>query len=120
MPSHVVAVSSSDGHLSPPPGVCADQYVLIRLSNVEIGALLELLETNIGTVNQVPNIEELHDESLELCVLKSYRSTVQDMVSTTFPKIDVELDYDPYKPIVNDLKFYSFETAKNLCQYRFF
>jgi hypothetical protein len=64
-PSHIVAVSSlgDESHLSLPPGVYADEYKLIRLSKVEDRKILETLDAIIGTVNEVPNIEELGDGS---------------------------------------------------------
>ncbi len=122
MPSYIVAVSSSGDkcHLSPPPGLRADQYALIRLSKVEDRNVLKTLDTKIGTVNEVPSIEELTDGSLEICVLKSHRRTIQDTVDKMFSDPDLELYYDPLEPTANDLKFWDYETAKKLYQCRFF
>jgi len=121
-PSHMVAVSSSgvEGHLSPPPDLRADQYALIRLSKVEDRNLLETLDTKIGTVNEVPNIEELSDESWEICILKSHRRTVQDTLGKIFSSSDVELCYDPLEPTANDLEFWDYDTAKQLRRRWFF
>lgn len=117
-PSHIVAVSSSgdEGHLSAPPGLRADQYALIRLSKVEDTNVLEALDMSIGTVNEVPNIEELSDESWEICILKSHRRTVQDMLSKKFSGSDVDLYYDPLEPTANDLECWDYDTAKKLRQ----
>lgn len=121
-PSHVVAVSSSgdEGHLSPPPGLRSDQYALIRLSKVENTDVLETLDRKIGTVNEVPNIEELSDESWEICILKSHRRTVQDTLRKIFSGSDVDLYYDPLEPTANDLEFLDYDTAKKLRQSSFF
>jgi hypothetical protein len=48
-------------HLSPPPGLRLDQYLFIRLFKIEDKNILETLDSKIGTVNEVPNIEELSD-----------------------------------------------------------
>ena len=120
MPYHIVAVSSSDaGHLSPPPGLRADQYALIRLSKVNDRNVWTTLDTKIGTVNEVPNIEELNDGSLEICILKSHRRTVQETLGKIFPDSDVELDYDPLDPTANYLRFGD-DAAKRLYQCLFF
>ncbi|KAL8902279.1 MAG: hypothetical protein Q9207_004797 [Kuettlingeria erythrocarpa] len=120
-PSHVVAVSSGDeGYLSPPPGLRSDQYALIRLSKVEDTNVLETLDTKIGPVNEVPNIEELGDESWEICILKSHRLTVQDTLRKIFSGSDVDLHYDPLEPTANDLEFWDYDTAKKLRQSWFF
>ncbi|KAL8868946.1 MAG: hypothetical protein Q9198_008014, partial [Flavoplaca austrocitrina] len=115
-PFHVVAVSSSgdEGHPSPPPGLRADQYALIRLSNVKDRNVLETLDTEIGTVNEVPNIEELSDESWEICILESHRRTVQDTLGKIFSGSDVDLYYDPLEATANDLEFWDYDTAKKL------
>ena len=122
IPSYIVAVRSSEdeGYLSPPLGLRADEYVLIRLSKVEVRLALETLDTRSGTVNEVPNIEELNDGSLEICVLKSHRRTVRDTLSKIFPGSDVELDYNHLEPTANDLKFWNYDTVKTLYQCQFF
>jgi hypothetical protein len=120
-PSHIIAVSSSGdkNHLSPPPGLRADQYTLIRLSKVEDREMLETLDAKIGTVNEVPNIEELSDGSWEICILKSHRHSVQDKLGKMFPGSEVDLYYDPLEPTATDLKFWDYDTAKKLRQYWF-
>ena len=122
MPSHIVAVASSgdEGQVSPPPGLRADQYALIRLSKVKGRNTVKTLDTRIGTVNEVPSIEELNDGSLEICILKSHRRTVQDTVDKMFSDSDVEHYYNPLEPTANDLKFWDYDTAKKLYQCRFF
>ena len=61
--SYIVALSSSGegSYLFPPPGLRADHYTLIRLSKVEDKKILETLDTEIRTVNEVPSINELSD-----------------------------------------------------------
>ena len=105
MPSHIIAVSSSqdESHLSPPPGLRADQYALIRLSKVEDRNILKTLDIKIGIVNEVPNIEELNDGSLEICILKSHRRTVQDTLGKIFSDSDVDLYYDPLEPTPSEV-----------------
>jgi hypothetical protein len=121
-PSYIVAVSSlgDKSHLSPPPGLRADQYTLIRLSKVKDENVLEKLDKKIGTVTEVPNIEELSDGSWEICILKSHRRTVQDTLGKTFPGSDVDLYYNPFEPAANDLKIWDYDTAKKLRQHWFF
>ena len=120
--SYVVAVSSPEhkGHLLPPPGLRADQYTLIRLSKVRDGNMLDTLDTKIGTVNEVPHIDELSNGSWEICILKSHRRTVQDKLGEVFPGSDVDVYYDPREPTANDLEFWDYNTAKKLRQYWFF
>ena len=121
MYSHIVAESRGDeGHLSPPPGLCADQYALIRLSKVVDKDTLESLDEKFGTVNEVPNMEELNDGSWEICVLKSHRGTVQDTLGKIFSDSNVELRYDPLEPTANDLVFWDYHTAKRLRRGWFF
>jgi hypothetical protein len=121
-PSHIVAVSSlrDESHLSLPPGVYADEYRLIRLSKVEDRKISETLDARIGTVNEVPNIEELGDGSWEICILKSHRRTALDMLGKIFPGSDVDLDYNPLEPTANNLEFWDYDTAKKLRQQWFF
>jgi hypothetical protein len=102
--------------LSPPSGFRTDQYTLIRLSKVEGRDVLNTLHERIGTVNEVPNIEELSDGSWEICILKSHCCTAQDTLSTIFPGSDVDLKYNPVEPTAKDLKIWDYDTAKELRQ----
>jgi hypothetical protein len=117
----VIAVSSSgdESHLLPPPDI-ADQYTLIRLSKVEDIRILTKLDTEIGTVREVPNVEELHDESWKICILGSHRRTVSDRLSKIFPGSHVDLYYNPLKPTANDLKTWKYDAAKSFLLRRFF
>jgi hypothetical protein len=98
-------------------GLRGDQYTLIRLSKVEGTNILETLDKQIGTVTEVPNIEELSDGSWEICVLKSHCSTVQDTLDKIFPGVDIDLRYSPLEPTANDLKLWDYATAKELRQH---
>jgi hypothetical protein len=114
--SSIVAVCSSveESCLSLPSGFRADQYTLIRLSKVEGRDVLDTLDERIGTVNEVPNIEELSDRSWEICILKSHCCTARDMLGTIFPGSDVDLNYNPVEPTAKDLKIWNYDTAKEL------
>jgi len=115
-PSHIVTVSSPSDkrYLSSPPDLRADHYTLIRLIDVADWSLLETLDTTIGTINEVPNIEELSDGSLEICVLKSYRFTAQGKLGKIFPDSDIELYYNPLEPTAKDVEVWSYDQAKKL------
>jgi Gti1/Pac2 family len=118
-PTSICAVSSSRV-LLPPPGLRGDQYTLIRLSGVEDENVLEKLDTKIGTVNEVPNIEKLNDGSWEICILKSHRRTVKDTLRRIFPGSNVDLYYDPLEPTANDSEIWGYDKAKTLCKEWFF
>jgi hypothetical protein len=106
--------TTDEGCLSPPWGFRAAQYTLIRLSKVEGRKVLETLDKEIGTVNEVPHIEELSDGSWEICILKSHCHTAQDTLNTIFPGSDVDLNYNPVEPTANDLKIWDYDAAKRL------
>ncbi len=118
--SSIVAVCSlvDESRLSPSLGFRADQYTLIRLSKVEKRKILKTLDTQIGTVNEVPNIEELSDGSWEICTLKSHCRTVHDTLEKIFPNSDVDLHYNPHEPTANDVKIWGYNAAKKLCRCR--
>jgi Gti1/Pac2 family len=120
-PSHICAISSgNESRLLPPPGLRGDQYTLIRLSKIKDEKILKTLDTKIGTVNEVPNIEELNDGSWEICILKSHRRTVKDTLGKIFPGSDVDLYYDPLIPTANDSEVWGYDKAKMLCKDWFF
>ena len=100
--------------IAPPSGFRKDQYTLIRLSEVEDRNILEMLDTQIGTMNQVLHIEELSDGSWEICILKSHSHAVQDALGKIFPDSDVDLKYNPFEPTANDLKIWDYDMAKKL------
>ena len=101
--SHIVAVSShrDERHLSSPPGLRADDYTLIRLSNRR---LLETLDKIIGLIFEMPNIEKLNDGSWEICILKLYHLIAQSTLGKMFPDSDIDLHYNPLEPTAQDVK----------------
>ena len=117
-PSQNVAVSSPSNkrYLSSPPVLRADDYTLIRLFDVRDRSLLETIDKTIGTVNEVPNIEELSDASLEICVLESYCLTAQGILGKIFPDSDIDLDYNPLEPTAKDVELWGYHDAKKLHQ----
>jgi len=121
MPSCIATVSSPryGRHLAPPSSLGTNQYTLVRLSNAGDGNTLNILDTKIGTVNEVPSIEELNDGSWEMAVLKSYCPTLQAMLGKIFPGSDVDLNYDPTEPTVSEVENLGYNVAKTLCEYLF-
>jgi hypothetical protein len=121
-PSYIVSLSSSgdESHLSPPPGLRTDQYTLIRLFKVEDRKILKKLDTEIGTVNEAPNFEELRDGSWEICILESRRRTVSHILGKIFPGSHVDLHHNPLEPTTDDLKIWDYDAAKSLLQHWFF
>lgn len=99
--------------------ISTDQYTLVRLSNAGDGDILDKLDTNIGTGDEVPSIEELIDGSWEMVALKSYCCTLQDKLSKIFPDSNVNLNYDPLEPTASDVESMGHNAAKKLCQYWF-
>jgi Gti1/Pac2 family len=82
--------------------------------------VLEKLDTKIGSVSEVPNIEKLNDESWEICILKSHRRTVKDRLCEIFLGSNVELYYDPLEPTASDSEIWGYDMAKTLCKEWFF
>ena len=115
MPSCIATVSSSGYERHLPP----HEYTLIRLSQAEDENILDLLDTTIGAVYEVPSIEKLSDGSLEMVVLKSYCPTLQAMLDKIFPGSNVDLNYDPTEPTVSEVKTLGYNTAKKLCENSF-
>jgi len=113
--SHIVAVSShrDERHLSSPPGLRADDYTLIRLSNRR---LLETLDKIIGLIFEMPNIEKLNDGSWEICILKSYCLIAQSTLGKMFPDSDIDLHYNPLEPTAQDVKVWGYDKAKKACR----
>lgn len=120
-PSFIATVSSSryGRHLAPLSSLGTNQYTLVRLSNVGDGNILNILDTRIGTVDEVPSIEELNDGSWEMVVRKPYCPTLQAMLSKIFPDSDVDLNYDPTEPTVSEVDSLGYNLAKTLCKYLF-
>jgi hypothetical protein len=116
MPTSIVAVVSSGdiSHLSPLSGFSAAHYTLARLSKVEDGNVLEILDGKTWRVNEVPSIEQLHDRSWEMVVLKSFCGTLQETLDNIFPGSDVDMNYDPLKPTANDVEVWGPDQAKKL------
>jgi len=105
-PSCIFAVSSPGykSHPAPQSGLHADQYTLVRLSEVEDGKVWEIFDTEIGTTHEVPSIEKLDDGSWEMVVLQSHCSALQDRLGKIFPGSNVDLNYDPGEPAASDLE----------------
>jgi hypothetical protein len=82
--------------------------------------VLEKLDTKIGSVSEVPNIEKLNDGSWEICILKSYRRTVKDRLREILLGSNVELYYDPLEPTASDSEIWGYDLAKTLCKEWFF
>jgi Gti1/Pac2 family len=82
--------------------------------------VLEKLDTKIGSVSEVPNIEKLNDGSWEICILKSHRRTVKDRLREIFLGSNVELYYDPLEPTASDSEIWGYDMAKTLCKEWFF
>ena len=78
-----------------------------------------MLDGRIERVNEVPHIEELNDGSWEMVVLKSYCCTFQDMLGEMFAGSDVDLNYDPLEPTVNNVEVWGYSNAKKLCKHLF-
>ena len=123
-PSCTTAVSSlgNKSHSALPPGLHADQYTLVRLSEVEDedGEVWEIFDTKIGTVHKVPSIEELGDGSWEMVVLQSHCRVLQDRLDKIFSGSNVDLNYDPVEPTASDLRFWDYDSAKKLRECSFF
>lgn len=109
----------SGRHLTPPSSLGMNQYTLVRLSKVGDGNILDILDGKIGTVDEVPSIEELCDGSWEMAVLESYCPTLQAMLGKIFPGSDVDLNYDPTEPTVSEVENFGPEKAKAVCKYLF-
>ncbi len=120
-PSCIFAVSSPGykSHPAPQSGLHADQYTLVRLSEVEDGKVWEIFDTEIGTTHEVPSIEKLDDGSWEMVVLQSHCSALQDRLGKIFPGSNVDLNYDPGEPAASDLEFWNYDTAKKLREHWF-
>ena len=82
--------------------------------------ILETLNRTIRTVNDVPNIEKLNNESWEICILKLHRHIVKETLSKTFPGSDVHLYHNPFEPTPNDSKIWGYDEAKMLYRNWFF
>lgn len=77
---------------------------------------MKILDTKIGTVNEVPSIEKLNDGSWEMVVLQPYGPTLQVILSKMFPGSDIDLNYDPTEPTVNEVKNLGYKMAKTICK----
>jgi hypothetical protein len=66
--------------------------------------VLEKLNTKIGIIIKVSNIEKLNDGLWEICILKSHRYTIKDRLREIFLNSNVELYHNSLKPIANDLE----------------
>ena len=121
MPSCIARVSSPghERHLAPLSSLGTTQYTLVRLSKVGDGNILNILDIQLWTVNEVISIEELNDGSWEMTVLKSYCSILQVMLGKIFPSSDVDLNYDPTESAVNEVENLDYSGAKTLCQHLF-
>ena len=113
MPSCIATV------LAPPSSSGTNQYRFVRLSNAGDGSILEILDTKIGTINEVPSIEKLNDGSWEMVVLQSYCPTLQAILGKIFPGSDVDLHYDPTEPTVSEAENFGYKVAKTICRYLF-
>ncbi|KAL8696372.1 MAG: hypothetical protein Q9201_007693 [Fulgogasparrea decipioides] len=113
-PSHDVVVSShrDERHLSSPPGLCADDYTLIRLPNVADRRLLEKFVEEIGPAYKVPNIEKLDDGSWEICILKLSWLVAQRTLDKMLPNRDIDLHYSPFEPTAQHVEVSGYDTAK--------
>jgi len=109
IPSFNATVSSLD----------TNQYTLVRLSKAGDGNILNVLDTKIGTVNELLRVEELNDGLWEMVVLKSYCSTLQAMLGEIFPGSNVDLNHDPTEPTVSEVEILGYNAAKMLCEHLF-
>lgn len=121
MPSCIATASSSRNgrHLASPSSVGMNQYTLARLSKTGDGNILDILDTRIGALNELLNVEELNDGSWEMVVLKSYCPTLQAMLDEIFPGSDVDLYHDPIESTISEVKHLGYNAAKTLCEYLF-
>ncbi|MCJ1472179.1 hypothetical protein MMC13_000826 [Lambiella insularis] len=72
------------------------------------------LDIEIGTVNEVPSINEFSNGTWEICILKSRRRTVRDTLAKISPGSDVDLDYNPDEPTPHDVEVWGYNEAKKL------
>ncbi|KIM93097.1 hypothetical protein OIDMADRAFT_149816 [Oidiodendron maius Zn] len=92
-----------------------ESYTLLHLSNVtEYGkVLLEHLEDQFGSLQNLPGIVELPDETWEVVVHRQYVSEFHAKLSKLFPLCCVNLDYDPMEPSKAEIeRFGNYEVAK--------
>ena len=66
------------------------------------------------SVNNVPYIEELSDGSLEMVVLKSYCRSFRDQLGEIFYSSDVDISYNPVRPMANDVEALGYVNAKKV------
>ncbi len=121
--SYSVAVSSSGNksHSASPSSLHADQYTLVRLSEIENEGekVWDFFDTKIGTMHEVTSIEELGDGSWEIIVLQSHCRALQDRLGKIFPDSNVDLNYDSVEPAASDLKFWNYDTTNKLREFCF-
>ncbi len=90
-------------------------YILVRLSKLELCEGKDILRNLYEIIDRVANVAsiyELNDGSYEMVVLKSYLPIFQDKVGKMFPGCDVDTEYDPCEPRLDDLKHGRVDVAK--------
>ncbi len=65
MPACIATMSSPrhGRYLASPSSLGTIEYTLVRLSKAEDENILNILDTKVGTMNEIVNIEKLNDES---------------------------------------------------------
>jgi hypothetical protein len=79
-------------------------YTLVRLEHSARGGILKLLNEELLEISLVAGVQELNDESLELVVYKKYLPTLLKKLGKISPGLNVDLNYNPVQPIVDDEK----------------
>ena len=74
----------------------------------------------IGTLDEVPNIDKLSDGSWEVCTLISHCGVTQDRLRQILPGSTTDPWYDPQEPTAQDLKIWEYDSAKKLRREWFF
>jgi hypothetical protein len=91
-----------------------NSYTLVRVSDLGHWAQpLKKLE-KLGNFDEILSIEELHDESWELLVRKSYLPTLKDKLHKMVPDCIIEPDYDPTKPNAKEVEEFGYKRARIL------
>jgi len=114
-PSCIFATSSPGNKINPLPALHPENYTLIRLTisqNEKTKNIPHLLDAQLAL--HAPNVEELGDESWEICVLESSITTVQGTLGKILPESDVDICYDPFEPTADDLESWDYGRARSL------
>ena len=92
----------------------ADQYRLTRLSEVEYEDVSKLFDAQVRTWYGVLCVLPLGDGSYEIVVQNSHCTILNARLDKMLPESSFDLEYDPVEPTHADLRFWDYDTAKEL------